>query len=201
MAQDLRKLFEKEKEKKIGKPLQKGHQARFLERLDNNLPAEKKEKKPSFFFLKIAAILIVALGTTFFMYNQLGNFAETDKVVNSEEQNSEKTETQPVYLSDVSPEFKKIEDYYLANINAELSQLNITEENKELIDSFMLQLSNLDKEYQRLNAELDDTGINEETVSALINNLELRLELLYKLKNKLTEIKKSSVEEMKENKI
>lgn len=65
----------------------------------------------------------------------------------------------------------------------------------------MLQLSNLDKEYQRLNAELDDTGINEETVSALINNLELRLELLYKLKNKLTEIKKSSVEEMKENKI
>ena len=202
MAQDLRKLFENEKEKKIGAPLESGHQNRFLERLEKEMPAEKKKKTASFFRLKIAAILIVALATTFFIYQQNANSIE-NTVVNTNEnlQTDTPVKTQPVYLSDVSPEFKKIEDFYLANINAELSQLNITKENKELIDSFMLQLSTLDKEYKKLNAELDDTGVNEETVSALINNLELRLELLYKLKNKLTELKKTAAAEMNERKI
>ena len=77
---------------------------------------------------------------------------------------------------------------------AELAQLTITDDNKELIDSFMLQLEGLDKEYTRLNEEIDESGINETSVNSLINNLELRLELLFKLKSKLSEIKQASRE-------
>ena len=98
-------------------------------------------------------------------------------------------------LSEVSPEFKKIEDYYMASLNIELSKINITPENKALIDSFMKQMAELDKEYQRLNTEIKETGPNEETLEAMIANLQLRLDLLYKLKNKLKEIKQSQDKE------
>ncbi|HSI70275.1 MAG TPA: hypothetical protein VK941_08595, partial [Gillisia sp.] len=64
-------------------------------------------------------------------------------------------------------------------------------DNKALIDAFMLELEELDKEYQRLNAELNEAGPNEQTIEAMVANLQLRLELLLKLKNKLNEIKNS----------
>ena len=44
-------------------------------------------------------------------------------------------------------------------------------------------------EYKLLNKELNEVGPTEATISALIDNLKLRLELLFKLKNKLKELK------------
>ena len=73
----------------------------------------------------------------------------------------------------------------------ELAKLSINKENKELIDSFMKQLAELDKEYKRLNNELNELGPNEQTIEAMVANLQLRLELLFKLKQKLKEIKGS----------
>ena len=89
----------------------------------------------------------------------------------------------------MSPEFKKVEDYYLASINVELAQLQVTPENKALIDSFMTQLEELNLEYQKLNDEMGEVGVNEQSVSALISNLQLRLDLLFRLKEKLNELK------------
>jgi len=48
-----------------------------------------------------------------------------------------------------------------------------------------------------LNAELGRVGPTEATVTALIDNLKLRLDLLFKLKNKLKELKKQNNEEFK----
>lgn len=53
----------------------------------------------------------------------------------------------------------------------------------------MLELEELDKEYQRLNTELNETGPNEQTIEAMVSNLQLRLDLLRRLKIKLNEIK------------
>jgi len=53
----------------------------------------------------------------------------------------------------------------------------------------------LDKEYKLLNKELNDVGPSEASVNALIDNLKLRLELLFKLKNKLKELKNIENEE------
>jgi len=55
----------------------------------------------------------------------------------------------------------------------------------------------LDKEYNSLNAELSKVGPTEATVTALIDNLKLRLDLLFKLKNKLKELKNQNNEEFK----
>jgi len=47
----------------------------------------------------------------------------------------------------------------------------------------------LDNAYKTLNTELNEVGPSEATITALIDNLQLRLELLFKLKNKLKELK------------
>lgn len=197
MAQDIREMFRNEKEPKPN-TLPKGHQRRFEDRLEKELSGKKEYN--TFFFLKIAAVLLVTLGVGFFFLNSGGNNNEpsvADTPTETLEENEDKLNTAEdnFQLSEVSPEFKKIEDYYMASLNIELSKINITPENKALIDSFMNQMSELDKEYQRLNLEIKETGPNEETLEALIANLQLRLDLLYKLKNKLTEINQSKDKE------
>jgi hypothetical protein len=51
----------------------------------------------------------------------------------------------------------------------------------------------LNKEYDRLNLELTQNGPNELTVSALIDNLKLRLNLLYRLKEQLKDLNDSEL--------
>lgn len=195
MAQDIRDMFKKEGAWESGK-LPEGHQMRFEARLDKALPEEPANKtNNNFFIVKIAAVMLVVFGIGIFMLNpenpyQANPVADTPQETDlGGEQEATKNTFQ---LSEVSPQFKKIENYYLANLNVELAKLDVNEDNKALIDAFMAQLAELDKEYQRLNAEFDEGGANEQTVEAMIANLQLRIELLYKLKSKLKEINQSN---------
>ncbi|AVR45715.1 hypothetical protein C7S20_10875 [Christiangramia fulva] len=195
MGQDIREMF-RNQELRDGEKLNKGHQKRFEARLDEAFPQQKK--KASYYqFLKIAAVLVVALGVGFYFLNnnpqptQPGNQI-ADTPVKKE---AEKAAPDKQYkLSDDSPQFKKIEDYYMASVNIQLAKLDVTPENKELIDAFMNKLETLDEEYKKLNNEIQQSGINEETVEAMISNLQLRLDLLKKLKSKLNELKQSKNE-------
>lgn len=194
MGQDIREMFRNEEH--TGKEkLNQGHQKRFEARLDEAFPVQKK-KTNHYHFLQIAAVIVVALGIgAFFFFNNGDDPVEnTNQIV--ENPVEEKAENGGIpaaeyRLSDVSPAFKKIEDYYMASVNIQLAKLDMTPENKELIDAFMKKLETLNEEYIALNAEIQETGINEETVEAMIANLQLRLDLLKKLKTKLNEIEQS----------
>ena len=195
MAQDIRKMFQEDKSFTSDK-LKKGHQKRFEARLEKAFPqASKKPSGNRFLFLKIAAVLVVVLGVGFIFFNGDANL-QGDRVVDTETKTEVPKEQEiPVakeyQLSDVSPEFKKVENFYLASLNIELAKLEVNDENKALVDSFMEQLAELDEEYKRLNNEIRETGLNESSVESMIANLQLRLELLFKLKNKLKEINQS----------
>ena len=65
----------------------------------------------------------------------------------------------------------------------------------------MEQLDELDNEYAVLNDELNTIGPTEATITALIDNLKLRLELLFKLKNKLKELKNQNKSFFRQHKI
>lgn len=190
MAQDIRDMF-RDANPGSQDTLNEGHQKRFEQRLDRALP--KKNKTNNFFFLKIAAVFLVAISVGLFYFsNKNNNEADTQIVDTPEEVHVDEILKESQFqLSDISPEFKKIESYYLAGINMELAKLEVNNDNKALIDAFMLQMEELDKEYQRLNAELQETGPNEQTIEAMIANLQLRMDLLRKLKSKLNEIKNS----------
>ncbi|WBL23167.1 hypothetical protein [Zunongwangia sp. HRR-M8] len=198
MGQDIRKMLQDDKEKQKFQ-IPEGHHARFEDRLNKSFP-EKKKSGNYKWFLQIAAVLVVALAVGGFFYFSSGNSVDAygnQVVENSEESPAEEKEkksensAKQFQLSDVSPQYKKIEDYYMASLNMELAKLDVNNENKALIDSFMKQLAELDKEYKRLNNELNELGPNEQTIEAMVANLQLRLELLFKLKQKLKEIKES----------
>jgi len=189
MGQDLRELLKGENPKKP--TLAKGHEKRFEAMLNEVLP--ETEMKPSFNWGKVAAIAIVFIAVTFFGYQYLENFTGDNINTNDNpivENNANDTnKTNQISLGDLSPDLKKVEDYYITGINVQLASLKIDPENKDLVDGYMRQLSTLDKEYQRLSIELNKEGPSEATITALIDNLKLRLELLFKLKSKLNEFK------------
>lgn len=191
MGQDIKDLLKKEP-LHIKKGLSDGHEARFLERLEAALPKEKEQvTKRSFSIYKIAAaaILIFSLGGLAYQQLQEELVILDAEVANTDEADTKKPSLKS--LGDVSPDLKKIEDYYVASINYELTQVEVSEIGKQLFESYMKKLSQLNKEHEVLQQELTDIGPNEQTVNAMIDNLQFRLKLLYQLKEKLSELKKS----------
>ncbi len=188
MEQDLRKLFETEREKKF--QLKEGHEDRFMDRLENEMPITQGNSR--FWIFSIAATVVVLVSVDAFIFtSQDDPIPAENAVVNTEQQNTEET----ISLGDLSPDLEKVENYYLASINLELSKLEVSPDNKELVDSYMEQLAELNREYDQLNKELNTFGPNDQTISALIKNLQLRLDLLQKLKEKLNQIKSSKNEQ------
>lgn len=174
MEQDLRKLMQNQGAEK-SEQLREGHELRFLNKLDDTLP---QKKKPMVVLWKVAAGIAILLmaGTTGYLISE-GNGSQT-QVASSE-----------VTLGSFSPELQKIETYYTANINLQLSTLSYDEQSKDLVEGYMMRLQDLDEAYDHLNSELNSYGPSEATITALIDNLKIRLELLFKLKNKLKEFK------------
>lgn len=181
MAKDIRTILAKERSEKR-ETMPTGHEARFIAKLDR-----KSSKQNSFGFrsLNIAASLLLAIGLGFAAYFYFDSIEIEQPIVNQEEEKAPVSNTR---LGDISPDLKKVEDYYLAHINLELSKIELTPENKELFDAYIKRLEVLNTEYENLTIELNQEGPNELTVNALINNLKLRLQLMYRLRDQLKRI-------------
>ncbi|WP_378187423.1 hypothetical protein ACE939_03675 [Aquimarina sp. W85] len=188
MAQDIRELLKQESKLPV-EPLRAGHEKRFLDRLDESLPVRNKRSYTSWF--NMAASIAILISISIFVYQPFQSDVVTNSTVSVDDNNTKDAtivlakESSP--LAKISPEYEKVENYLLTSIKFELSQIEKNDKNKELIDSFMVRLSNLDAEYQRLNNELVEVG-NVQSVEAMIENLTLRLDLLKRLKNKLKEL-------------
>lgn len=195
MAQDLRDMMRNSEHEKPS--LSEGHDLRFAKKLAEAFPQQEvvsETKRNTFYWLKIASIAIVFIAVSIFGYYSL---SETNEITVADTTPPIKTTevAKQMTLGDISPDLKKIEDFYMTGINVQLSSLEITQDNKDVIDGYMEQLSELDKEYSLLNEELTTMGPSEATITALIDNLKLRLELLFKLKNKLKELKNQNNEQ------
>ncbi len=192
MKQDLRELFEAERAKKH--KMKEGHETRFNARLAAAFPAPKKSK---FYIFGIAAsvVVVVALSIVFFQNTGKEDPIETVVIQNK----GELPESQGFSLGDVSPDLKLVETYYVNSINLELASLEMSDENKVVVDDFMGRLGELNEEYKALNIELNEVGPNEQTIGALIKNLQLRLQLLLKLKEKLHQLKSTDNETVTNN--
>jgi hypothetical protein len=202
MAQDIKKMFQDHKPDP--EKLPEGHEARFEAKLHKAFLEGNSEKpKTSMPWLKIAAVAVLVFGLSYFGYKQLsGSSSEIQKnpsemVVDANPGNNANPDSKKITLADVSPDLKKIEEFYMTGINVQLASLKITEENKDLVDGYMGQLADLDREYAVLNSELNKVGPKESTITALIDNLKLRLDLLFKLKNKLKELKNQNNDDFK----
>lgn len=158
------------------------HEDKFKEKLFRELHS-KKSKIKTFQRLSIAAsiLLLVSVGIYFQITEKSDTITETKKSTLS--------------LGTISPELKSIETYYTNHINLEISQIELTKENKEILDGYLGKIGELTKEYKLLTQELNKNGINDATIEAMISNLQLRLQLLKRLRKQLKNLKKINSDE------
>ena len=188
MGVDIKEIIKKQS---VMRELPKNHRNIFEKRLNKELHTKKES---GFFFLKIAASFLILVGISFGGYQFLYN-NESETIVQSEPKEDKNINS----IADISPDLKKIEDFYLTQINYQISKIKVTDKNKELLEVYLSQLGELQKEYEDLNTKLRDQEGTEKTIDALIDNLQIRLQLLRQLKKKLEIIEKLNSTENENN--
>ena len=169
MGQDIKKLFEETPEM-VSREIPKGHRSRFESKLDS----EFKNPKSNVGLMRIAAsiALVVSLGFAGFYYFSSVDIAENK--INS--------------MADISPDLKKVEDYYLTHINYQFSKIKFTDDNRVFLEAYFVEMGVLQEQYKKTIATLNSDDISDETIDALIENLQMRLKLMYQLKGKLKKL-------------
>ncbi len=190
MKVDLR---EKLKKQKVMKTLPKDHRNHFEQLLQKEL---HQNSKKNYTFLQIAAavLIIFSLGIA---GNQLFNPTDTQDFVQTESDSKKNIKS----MADISPDLKKVEDFYLTRINYQISKITITDENKELLEVYLAELSDLKQEYDNLKMQLNNEEISEAVIDGLIENLQLRLQLLRQLKKKLEIIDNIKLQQNENNQV
>lgn len=179
MKKDIREIL-KEEEMMVSLP--EDHRKDFKKKLMKELHSEPKS---DFYFIRIAAsvLLIFSLGF-FFMPKPAPQ--EKEKVVKA-----------GYSLGDLSPEMKKIENYYLTAINLELTNLEVDDNNRQLINNYFMKLNQLTQNYKKMNEELGLEEIDEDLINRMVGNLQMRLQILTELKKELKNIKAKQNEKVK----
>jgi hypothetical protein len=174
MSKDIREVLKNSSDKRV--EISKDHRKKFQQKLMKELHSESSKKK-SYQWLYIAASIVMLLGLGVKFYPTSVAPKEYKKEIS---------------LGSVSPELKTIESYYINIINYELSQLELTDDTKEFFDGYFAKIGELTKEYKSLTEELNTKGINDNTINALIGNLQLRLQLLKRMQKQLNELKNTN---------
>ena len=174
MRQNLKQKFEEERS--IDHNRRKDHEDIFIQKLYEELPSKKSVR---FYQLRIAASIVILLGIGSVFYILFNTPYNNDK------------ELTAFTLKNISPDLERIENFYVTNINNSLLEIQSTKNNLAFVTRYMNRYSILKNEYTFLIKEMNDEGPNTQSISGLINNLKLQLELLQELKEELTPVKKN----------
>ena len=137
MQQDIRKMLEGYKEESVD--LSANHSNKFEDLLQSEMHHQKPKKK-NFKWLSIAASIVLLVSLGFNFIHQKG--IEVEPI---------ETDSKQISLGSISPEFNTIETYYTNSINLEISQLDLSEESKEIVDGYLLKISEAHQRIQIIN--------------------------------------------------
>lgn len=174
MKHNLKTIFEEER--KINYKRNSNHEDLFIEKLYEELPTKKRAQ---FYQFRIAAsvVILLGIGTVFFtMFNS---------------SNINGKEITAFTLKNISPDLENIEKFYVSNINNTLLEIQNNKNNLASVNRYMNRFTLLKKEYTVLIKEMNDEGPNTQSISGIINNLKLQLELLQELKEQIKPVKKN----------
>jgi len=165
MEHDIRNLFDKNELPK--KELPKFHREEFIEKL--NQSEEKKPKRKSFLFLKIASsiALIISLG-----YYYLENTSETEIIAKTQ----------------IQLQVEKVEKEYLINIDKEWKNFVEVTNDTILIKKYEEKLKEFDLDYNKISFQFKENPNNINVLESLIYNLQRRLQLIKDIKEHVKEL-------------
>ncbi len=148
----------------------KGHQHRFLDKLNN----QPKVENNSTYYLKrvisIAAVLAIIVTISGLLIN---------------------TNVKAADLASVSPEMEQTQSFFTSTINKELKTLRgfNSPETEALVQDALHQIEILESKYELLKTDLVDSGNDKRVIYAMISNFQNRIELLEQIINKIEEVK------------
>ncbi len=158
----------------------KGHEQRFL----NKLQAQNSEGSKGVSWWKplaVAASVLFAFGL--FLGSATDIFSGSDS------------------LAEVSPEVSNTERYFAGVIEQQLNLLQQEDspEAEKLLSDAMEQLDQLEKEYSQLKSDLLEGGDQKILLSAIVQNFQMRIDLLEDVMEKLETVKKLKVQNDENN--
>ena len=149
MKRDIRDLF---KEEDDFKSLPDNHRTEFLEKLKK----QPEKKSTDFPWLKIAALLLVALTVGFSIFYDKPDEADVSTII---------------------AQIEAVEAEYLKNIETEWKSFVAIAEDDILVARFKKKLDDLDKDYQDISIQFKNDSDNILVIEALVENLQTRLRI------------------------
>ncbi|WP_370392441.1 hypothetical protein [uncultured Winogradskyella sp.] len=150
----------------------KGHEARFLERLNNSKNQGSsigQKSTPWQKYLAIAATIVLGFSLLMLVPN----------------------EPEVLDLASVSPELSETQDFFTVTLETELKKLNqerspLTE---EIINDALEQIEILEQDYQKLKSDLTESGKDQRVIYAMISNFQNRIDILNMVLEQIETIK------------
>ncbi|WP_203258260.1 hypothetical protein [Hyunsoonleella ulvae] len=98
-------------------------------------------------------------------------------------------------LASVSPEMAKTENFFTVTISEELYKLEnaSSPETQKLIQDAIKRLANLEKAYENLKKDLNESGDDKRVIFAMITNFQTRIEILKHTLQEIDNIKQSKI--------
>lgn len=149
MKRDIRDLFKEEDELKT---LPENHRTEFLDKLK-----KQPKKNTAFTWLKIAAVLLVALTVGFNIFY-----------------NTSEVEEELLIIAQI----EAVEAEYLADIETEWQNFIAITEDEVLVERFRKKLKALDEDYQDISFQFKQDSNNVLVIEALVDNLQNRLQII-----------------------
>lgn len=99
-------------------------------------------------------------------------------------------------LASVSPEMAKTQDFFMVSINDELHKLQeaSSPETKKIIEDALSRIKVLEKDYESLKYDLNESGDDNRVIYAMISNFQNRIDILQNTLDQINTIKKISEE-------
>jgi len=172
---DLEKTFKKLKNDfDLAEP-SIGHFERFEAKLKGTNKASGKNKNISWYWLAIAASVILFVGIWF------GNNNAQDQME----------------LGELSPKMEETQNFYLATIQKEIKLIEgqKNQQNQRIIEDAFAQLTKLELDHQKLSEELKESNEDKRVIYAVIANFQMQIEVLQNLVEQLEEFDKMNSEE------
>jgi hypothetical protein len=150
----------------------KGHRERFLDRLQGAGQVTGGGRQRGWWRpLSIAASVVILLGASFFFFR------------------SQPTVQQQV--AEIAPEASETAFYFTSVVQQQVQELEElgSPETQPLIDDAMLQLAQLEANFQKLEQDLIDGGNSKMILGAMITNFQTRIDLLQEVMMQIEQIK------------
>ncbi|WP_425658986.1 hypothetical protein [Tenacibaculum ascidiaceicola] len=155
MEDKLHQFF-KENDFDVFEPHQ-GHLNRFQRKLET----PKRSKKPSYFWMSIAASVVLVLGFYLGSYQQKNTYD----------------------LADISPKMAEAQNFFVTTINQELKEVEQYRnlETETVIEDSLNEIEELEDQYKTLVKELSKRENKHQIIREMIQNYQQRLYVLEKL--------------------